>query len=261
MHKPIHILVFDSGVGGLSVYQAIRRRLPQLQYHYLFDNAAHPYGELAAETLVYRVNRLIKHYVAQHDIQVAVIACNTASTLVLPSLRQSLSIPVIGVVPAIKPAAEMAQTGIGLIATPATVKCRYTQDLIDRFAAHTPVHRLGSTALVTLAEKKLRGIAVDPRELARILEPLTDRIDVAVLGCTHFPLLRDEIAQVLEGVTLIDSGEAIARRVETLTGPTTALGMANEWPYPITSSAPPWQADALNQYVQSLGFDAIRCLQ
>ncbi len=260
MQQPTPILVFDSGVGGLSVYQAIRRRLPQLQYHYLFDNAAHPYGELAAETLVHRVNRLITHYVAQHEIQVAVIACNTASTLVLPSLRQALPIPVIGVVPAIKPAAELAKKGIGLIATPATVNRPYTQDLIDRFAAHTPVHRIGSTALVTLAEKKLRGIAVDPAEIARILAPLKDRIDVAVLGCTHFPLLKDEIDQALAGVTLIDSGEAIARRVETLIGHPGAIGEANAAPYPITSSAPPWQADALNRQVRKLGFSAVRCL-
>jgi glutamate racemase len=261
MHKAVHILVFDSGVGGLSVYQAIRRRLPQLQYHYLFDNAAHPYGELAADTLIQRVNHLIKLYVAQHDIHAAVIACNTASTLVLPSLRQALSIPVIGVVPAIKPAAALAKKGIGLIATPATVKNPYTQDLIDRFAAQIPVHRLGSTALVNMAEKKLRGIAVDRTELSRIIAPLKDHIDVAVLGCTHFPLLSDEIAQVLPGVPLIDSGEAIARRVETLIGPSGSPVAENEIPYPICSSAPPWQEDALNQCVQRLGFGAVRCLQ
>ncbi|MCV5958835.1 aspartate/glutamate racemase family protein, partial [Escherichia coli] len=93
------VLVFDSGVGGLSVFQEIHRLLPQLDYLYLFDNQAYPYGELDQAVLISRVNRLVSSLVEEHQVDIVVIACNTASTIVLPSLRENLSIPVVGVVP------------------------------------------------------------------------------------------------------------------------------------------------------------------
>ncbi|MDF4798440.1 aspartate/glutamate racemase family protein, partial [Vibrio parahaemolyticus] len=98
------VLVFDSGVGGLSVFQEIHQLLPHLDYFYLFDNEAYPYGELDQNVLISRVNQLVSALVAEHHIDIVVIACNTASTIVLPSLRDNLSVPVVGVVPAIKPA-------------------------------------------------------------------------------------------------------------------------------------------------------------
>lgn len=251
------VLIFDSGVGGLSVYREIEMRLPQLSYTYLFDNAAYPYGELDQQVLLQRVERLITGLVEQEGFDIVVIACNTASTIVLPTLRSKLSIPVVGVVPAIKPASSIANKAVGLIATPATITRQYTHDLIRSFSADKNVELLGSTRLVDMAEEKLRGRAIDLQELKNILSPLISHIDVAVLGCTHFPLIRDEIQQVLgKDVLLVDSGEAIARRVKSLLGIEGSVCSENK--HTIYSSAPAWEESALNERLEQLGFSAIR---
>lgn len=208
-----NILVFDSGVGGLSVFQEIYKQLPNSNYIYMFDNKGYPYGELEHDKLISRVNELILSAVDCHDIDIVVIACNTASTIVLPSLRSKLSIPVVGVVPAIKPASVLSKKAVGLIATPATVKRTYTHNLIKEYLPSLPVELIGTTELVDMAENKLRGESVNIKVLTAILSPLIGKIDVAVLGCTHFPLLSEEISQVLGSeVTLVDSGKAIANR-------------------------------------------------
>ncbi|WP_217521823.1 glutamate racemase [Vibrio metschnikovii] len=251
------VLIFDSGVGGLSVYQEIVSLLPQLDYTYLFDNAAYPYGELAQEVLLDRVERLILSLVKRQSFDLVVIACNTASTIVLPMLRAKLSIPVVGVVPAIKPASLVAHKAIGLIATPATITRQYTHDLIRNFSSEKNVELLGSTRLVDMAEEKLRGQDVDKDELAAILSPLIQRIDVAVLGCTHFPLIKEEIQCVLgDTVSLIDSGQAIARRVQQLLNVESSLKHAQ--PHTIFSSAPPWKESALNANLIKMGFNPVR---
>ncbi|SUP11073.1 glutamate racemase [Vibrio metschnikovii] len=251
------VLIFDSGVGGLSVYQEIVSLLPQLDYTYLFDNAAYPYGELAQEVLLNRVERLIISLVKQQSFDLVVIACNTASTIVLPMLRAKLSIPVVGVVPAIKPASLVAHKAIGLIATPATITRQYTHDLIRNFSSKKSVELLGSTRLVDMAEEKLRGQEVDKEELATILSPLIQRIDVAVLGCTHFPLIKAEIQQVLgDDVMLIDSGQAIARRVQQLLD--VEPGLKHQHPHTIFASAPPWKESALNANLIKMDFNPVR---
>lgn len=251
------VLIFDSGVGGLSVYQEIISLLPQLDCTYLFDNAAYPYGELAQEVLLNRVERLILSLVKRQCFDLVVIACNTASTIVLPMLRGTLSIPVVGVVPAIKPASLVANKAIGLIATPATITRQYTHDLIRNFSSEKSVELLGSTRLVDIAEEKLRGKTPDNNELATILRPLIDKIDVAVLGCTHFPLIKAEIQRVLgDDVILIDSGQAIARRVQQLLG--IASGAEHRSLHGIYSSAPPWQESALNKNLRAIGFNPVR---
>ncbi|ANS86720.1 Glutamate racemase [Vibrio scophthalmi] len=259
MSQQPKILIFDSGVGGLSVYQEIEARLPQLDYYYLFDNAAYPYGELEHHTLIERVDHLVTRFVSSHQIDLVVIACNTASTIVLPSLRAKLSIPVVGVVPAIKPASNLANKAIGLIATPATVKREYTHDLIRDFSQSKPVEMLGLTRLVDIAEEKLRGKSVDIDEMAQLLAPLKNKIDVAVLGCTHFPLIKQEIQTVLgEQVLLVDSGVAIARRVQELLNieeKEKRIG-ARE----IYCSAPPWEEEALNRALARIGFTLVRPL-
>lgn len=251
------ILIFDSGVGGLSVYKEIQAQLPQLDYLYVFDNEAYPYGELEHDILISRVDAIVASLVEEHQIDVVVIACNTASTIVLPTLRAKLSIPVVGVVPAIKPASNLANKAVGLIATPATITRPYTHDLIRDFSQSKPVELLGSTRLVDIAEEKLRGRAVDLQELKRILVPIEGKIDVAVLGCTHFPLIRDEIQSVLtEHVLLVDSGEAIARRVKDLLvidGCSEQQGQRE-----IYSSAPPWEEGALNHALHQLGFSPVQ---
>lgn len=254
--KQQKVLIFDSGVGGISVYQEIQKLLPQLDYLYIFDNEAYPYGELEHETLIKRVRCLVTKLVAEYQIDLVVIACNTASTIVLPTLRQSLSIPVVGVVPAIKPASNLASKAVGLIATPATVTRQYTKELIRDFAQSKTVEMLGSTRLVDIAEEKLRGMPVSLSELQKILSSLADNIDVAVLGCTHFPLIRDEIQAALgEHVILIDSGEAIARRVQDLLKIDRADKIGGR---EIFSSAPPWEEEALNNKLMALGFNPIR---
>lgn len=214
------VLFFDSGVGGLSVFDAVRQQLPGLHYLYLFDNAGFPYGELPVETLIERCRALVCSMVSQQKVDLVVIACNTASTLVLPVLRPLLNIPVVGVVPAIKPAAKLTRNGcIGLLATPATVCRPYTDKLIQEFAPHCEVLRCGSTELVIQAERKLAGLPVEQAVIESVLQDWKNAQpcpDTLVLGCTHFPLLREEIWQVLPNCALVDSGAAIARRVQHL---------------------------------------------
>ncbi|NVD08141.1 glutamate racemase [Vibrio sp. JPW-9-11-11] len=256
-HQQAKILIFDSGVGGLSVYKEIVTKCPQLDYLYIFDNKAYPYGELEHDVLVTRVEALVTSLVEQYAINLVVIACNTASTIVLPSLRAKLDIPVVGVVPAIKPASNLANQAVGLIATPATITRPYIHDLIRDFSQRKPVKLIGSTRLVDMAEGKLRGKPVDCDELQSILAPLINKVDVAVLGCTHFPLIKAEIHQVLtENVVLIDSGEAIARRVEALLAPQMKKNHIGK--REIFATAPPWEEGALNVALKELGFTPVR---
>lgn len=215
------VLVFDSGVGGLSVYDELRKLLPDLHYIYAFDNIAFPYGEKSEAFIVERVVDIVSAVHQRYPLSMAVIACNTASTVSLPALREKFDFPVVGVVPAIKPAARLTTNGIvGLLATRATVRRPYTHDLIGRFATECRIEMLGSAELVELAEAKLQGQDVPLEALRKILHPwlrMPEPPDTIVLGCTHFPLLSDELTQVLApGTRLIDSGAAIARRTAWL---------------------------------------------
>ncbi|RPH31139.1 glutamate racemase [Buttiauxella warmboldiae] len=215
------VLVFDSGVGGLSVYDEVRQLLPDLHYIYAFDNVAFPYGEKSEAFIVERVVEIVTAVQERYPLALAIIACNTASTVSLPALREKFAFPVVGVVPAIKPAARLTANGIvGLLATRGTVRRPYTHELVARFAAECKIEMLGSAELVELAEAKLHGQPVDLEELRKILRPwlrMKEPPDTVVLGCTHFPLLEEELLQVLpEGTRLIDSGAAIARRTAWL---------------------------------------------
>ncbi|MEX5385023.1 glutamate racemase [Cronobacter muytjensii] len=215
------ILVFDSGVGGLSVYDEIRHLLPDLHYIYAFDNVAFPYGEKSEAFIVERVVEIVTAVQARYPLALAVIACNSASTVSLPALREKFAFPVVGVVPAIKPAARLTANGVvGLLATRGTVKRPYTHELIARFANECRIEMLGSAELVEIAEAKLHGEPVSLEALRRVLRPwlrMPEPPDTVVLGCTHFPLLADELLQVLpEGTRLVDSGAAIARRTAWL---------------------------------------------
>ncbi|MCP5161644.1 MAG: glutamate racemase [Hahellaceae bacterium] len=223
------ILVFDSGVGGLSVAQSILLRLPGIRIVYVADDAAFPYGTKSEAVLKKRILDVILPLQASSQADLVVIACNTASTIILPDLRTRLTIPVVGVVPAIKPAATLSQTRhIGLLATPATINRTYTDQLLNDFAADCRVVRVGSSRLVELAESYLRDDKVDLEALRQIILPFfmseeapesSAGLDVIVLGCTHFPLLRQQLAQVAPyPVSWIDSGDAIASRVEQVLG-------------------------------------------
>jgi len=215
------VLIFDSGVGGLSVYEEIRQLLPDLHYLYAFDNEAFPYGEKSEEFIVERVVAIVTAITQYTPLSLVVIACNSASTVTLPALRERFAFPVVGVVPAIKPAARLTRNGIvGLLATRGTVRRPYTHELVARFARECKTEMLGSAELVELAEAKLHGKPVPLKDVKRILQPwlrMAEPPDTVVLGCTHFPLISEELQQVLpEGTRLIDSGAAIARRTAWL---------------------------------------------
>ena len=214
------VLVFDSGVGGLSVFDAIAKSNFALELDYAADNAWLPYGLKSDAELCARVPALLSSLVKQWAPDLVVVACNTASTIALEPVRAALTVPVVGVVPPIKPAAAASKTGvIALLATPATVRRTYTNDLIAQFAAAKRVVRFGSAALVEAAEQKLRGAKPDQGAIREAIEgmfgaPGGGEIDVVALACTHFPLLADELAVTAPRQCLwLDSGDAIARRV------------------------------------------------
>lgn len=213
------ILVFDSGVGGLSVADCIHRQLPGLDLVYLADNAGFPYGDKPEAEVVERCTRLIASALGVYAPDVIVVACNTASTVVLPHLRAMTSVPVVGVVPAIKPAAaKTVNRRIGLLATPATVRRPYIDRLIEEFASDCLIERMGHPGLVSWAERLVAGHAVPEGELTEAMAPFRSAaVDTVVLGCTHYPLLLESLRKSLPGVRFwVDSGEAIARRVAWL---------------------------------------------
>ena len=218
------ILVFDSGLGGLTVLGPTRALLPTAPIVYAADYAGLPYGKKSDEELAARVPALLGRLVERYHPRLAVIACNTASTIALAHVRAALDLPIVGTVPAIKRAAELTRNGvIGVLGTEATVRQPYVDDLTARFAGGKTVLRHGSPGLVTGAEAKLRGEAIDPAVVERAVAGLRDqpggeRMDVIVLACTHFPLLHDELRAVVgPDVALIDGAAGIARRVAHLT--------------------------------------------
>ncbi|MCG8314872.1 MAG: glutamate racemase [Pseudomonadales bacterium] len=256
------VLIFDSGVGGLSISKEIKTRIASLSITYIADNRTYPYGILSEQALIERIENLFPQLIERFQPETIVIACNSASTLVLDHLRQLTPIPVIGVVPAIKPAAEQTQTQtIGLLATPGTVQRAYTSRLIEDFAPHCSVIRIGSRELVDLAETKLRGKPVDRQILEQVLTPFTTNkaVDKVVLGCTHFPFLRNEISSILGNrIALIDSGTAIARRTEFILNSVSSCT-------PLTASPPDCfiftkedhTAHELAPHLQQHGFDEV----
>ena len=220
------ILVFDSGLGGLTVYREVARARPDAHYIYAADDALFPYGAIAEDRLIARALDLMETLVAAHRPDLVVIACNTASTIVLPSLRAHLSVPFIGTVPAIKPACAASKTKrVSVLGTEATVKREYTKALIREFAADCQVTLVGSARLASLAEAALAGEAVADEEIATEIAPCfvedgAARTDTVVLACTHYPLLADRLARLAPWqVNFIDPAPAIARRVVDLIGP------------------------------------------
>jgi glutamate racemase len=228
--------IIDSGVGGLSIFDALKARLPQATYAYAFDNAHFPYGTRSGDDVAHLTVKLAQALNRVMPLDLLVVACNTASTVALAALREALPIPVVGVVPAIKPAALRSVTKvIGLLATPATVDRSYTDDLIRQFASGVKVVKVGSSDLVFAAEAKFRGESLAPFDLAGAIRPfLSDAVDYVVLGCTHFPLLRDEFQLIAKTagrqVTWVDSGDAISSRVvELLSSPGTFRTPKQPW--------------------------------
>jgi glutamate racemase len=219
------ILVFDSGLGGLTVLAELRDALPSARLIYAADDAAFPYGGLAEDVLVARVASVVGRLVDRHRPDLVVIACHTASTLCLPTLRAKLAVPVVGTVPAIKPAAAATRTGhVAVLATPGTVQRDYTRALIETFAPRAIVTLVGATGLAGLAEAHLKGHAVSDAAILREIAPCFSeregrRTDVVVLACTHYPLLIDTFRRIAPWpVVFIDPAPAIARRAAALLG-------------------------------------------
>lgn len=221
------ILVFDSGVGGLSVFREVARARPDARFVYAADDAAFPYGALADDALVARVDAVVGRLVAETRPDLVVIACNTASTLALPSLRaRHQGLPFVGTVPAVKPAcAASASRRVSILATPGTVRRDYTADLIRQFAGGCDVALVPSDNLAGLAEAAIAGDPVDDAGiLAEVAPCFVDaggrRTDTVVLACTHYPLILDRLRQVAPWpVSWVDPAPAIARRVLQLIGP------------------------------------------
>lgn len=221
MTSPPHrILLFDSGLGGLTVARAVRGLLPDAHYLYGADIAAFPYGAWDEPLLVERIVAVMARLIAEARPDVVVVACNTASTLALARLREVFAVPFVGTVPAIKPAAEQTTSRIiGVLATPGTVNRDYTRALIDTYAFHCTVVLHGAPHLAALAEARLMGAAPDPAAVRREIAPVFRRragrrTDTVVLGCTHYPLLLPELEAASPWpVSFIDPAPAIARRV------------------------------------------------
>ena len=217
------LLFFDSGVGGLSVLEPARKLLPNAPIVYAADSAGFPYGKRSEAEIASRVPALLGRLVERFHPRLAVIACNTASTIALDHVRSALYLPVVGAVPAIKPAAEISTSRvIGVLGTEATVRQPYVDDLAAKFAADCTIIRHGSPELVELAEAKLAGEDVGIEAVRSATRPMFDardgnRIDTVVLACTHFPLLEDELRAAFPDVTYVDGGAGIARRIAYLT--------------------------------------------
>ncbi len=230
------VLVFDSGMGGLTVAAEIAAIAPQLVVDYAADTGFFPYGDKSDAALRTRLPQVAEALVAVARPDVFVIACNTASTLALDEVRARLDIPVVGTVPAIKPAAGLsASKVIGLLATPGTISRPYTARLIAQFAAGCRVLPHGSIDLVRAAEAHAAGERIDAERFRQaqapmFAAPLGDQIDTVVLACTHFPLVRDQLAaSAPRPVVYIDSGPAIARQTLRIL-PTGANSVAGAGP-------------------------------
>ena len=221
--------MFDSGFGGLTVLKEILSRLPKVNAFFVADNHAFPYGFKQNHELIDRVEAVIRVALETIKPEIVVIACNTASTVCLNQLRLQFPCTFVGVVPAIKPAALQSENKrIGILATPVTSTSAYLTNLINEFANDCQVETYGSSKLVEIAEEKIKNCSVDKplllTELKELLALFEDELpDKIVLACTHFPLLKEEISEMITPrITLIDSGEAIARRVKQLLTETSA---------------------------------------
>jgi glutamate racemase len=210
--------VFDSGAGGLTILSALRKELPAENYIYFGDTAHIPYGARSdADITALTISAC--RFLIEQGVKLIVIACNTASQAALNALRATFSIPFVGVVPAVKPAARLTRRGrIGVAATNQAVKAAYLRQLIDDFAEGIQVYAVGCPELVTLVERgELDGPAVEEAVRCSLNPLLAQDIDVLVLGCTHFPALRTVIERVVgKNVQVIDSASAIARRTHAI---------------------------------------------
>jgi glutamate racemase len=221
------ILVFDSGIGGLTILREVRVALPGRRIVYVGDDAGFPYGEWDEEQLIPRIVDLFERCVEAYTPELAIVACNTASTLIMPALRARFDIPIVGTIPPIKPAANQTASGlVSVLATPGTVKRPMVQKLVADYSGDADITLIGSTGLARLAEEHMQGLTIDQEKLSAELAPCFieregKRTDIVVLGCAHYPFLVHEMRRLAPWpVDWIEPAEAIARRVLSLIGPT-----------------------------------------
>ena len=250
------ILLFDSGVGGLTVLAALRRVLPEAPVIYAADTAGLPYGSKSEAEIAARVAGLLGRMTERWHPRLVCIACNTASTIALGIVREVLEVPVVGTVPAIKPAAALTRSGvIGLLGTAATIRQGYVDRLEAEFATGKRLIRHPAPGLVAAAEAKLRGELVEQALIDEAVAGLRvqaqgGQIDTVVLACTHFPLLSEELQRALgPDVRLVDGAEGIARRIAHLTdGQTFARTMPDRAVFTADPAANPMFAEMLAAY-------------
>ncbi|MEP9377754.1 glutamate racemase [Aquabacter sp. CN5-332] len=250
LHSPT-ILVFDSGLGGLSVFQEIARLRPDARYVYAADAAAFPYGDMGETALTARVAEVMDDLIAACRPDMVVIACNTASTLALPTLRARYNVPFVGTVPAIKPAcAASVSKRVSVLATPGTVRRDYTASLIREFASACKVSLVPSDTLAGLAEAIMHGSPVDDIDIRNEIAPCFvqddgGRTDTIVLACTHYPLILDHLKRLSPWpVSWVDPAPAIARRVVSLLGPSASA--CSPKPVRLFSTAEPLDRDLVS---------------
>ena len=242
------LLVFDSGIGGLTILREVRVTLPGRRIVYVGDDAGFPYGEWPEDELVPRVVGIFERCLESFEPELAIVACNTASTAIMPALRERFDLPIVGTVPPIKPATARSASGlVSVLATPGTVRRPYVQELVARHAGEVEVNLVGSTGLARLAEEHMQGQAIDVERLRAELLPCFvekdgRRTDIVVLGCTHYPFLVHEMRKIAPWpVDWIEPAEAIARRVRELVGEVPPDDLRNFRPdiALLTSGTPP----------------------
>lgn len=257
---PPTILVFDSGLGGLTVFREILKTRPDATYVYVADDAFFPYGHHTEDGIIGRVVPLMGELIASHQPAVAVIACNTASTLVMTQLRAAYAVPFVGTVPAIKPACLSSKSKrVSVLGTRGTVKREYTQRLIREFGGDCDVMLVGSSELASLCEAELRGEPVSDEALMTEIAPCfvdgDKRTDTVVLACTHYPLLLERMKQLAPWpVDWIDPAPAIARRTADLMGQPGSYDAPGSAQIVFTSGAAPSSvlSTALSPYFAAL---------
>ncbi len=218
MEPEAPIGIFDSGLGGLSVLKEVRSLLPRERYVYFADSAHCPYGGRSSLFILARCTEIASELLGR-GAKILVVACNTATSVALADLRKMFDVPIVGLVPAVKPAVALSRTNrVAVLATPRTVEGESLHELICRFARDTQVYTVPAPGLAELVESGVVGGPRAEEALLPLLSPLvTAGVDVIVLGCTHYPFLRETIQDLVgPEVRLIDSGAAIARRVRAV---------------------------------------------
>ena len=256
-----HLLAFDSGIGGYGIVASLRARLPAARITMLADNACYPYGEIADDVLIARIEALVGSAIRSCAPDAVVVACNTASTVALATLRQRFELPIIGCVPPIKWAASLSRTrSIGLLATAATVRRPYLQELTRRFAPDCRLLAHGARGLADLAEAAFRGQPVDQASIARELGVLFGQeggaaIDTVCIGCTHYSFLLEALRRLSPNpITWLDPADAVARRAEAVVS-ARCLRERGEGGGEALFTAPPSAPDLLRQGLARFGYD------